>query len=138
MHSADTDLSQTVVLAIGGYWYISDWPSKSRFVDENERAFINARLKVDSDATQDEAFTWSNVLDAVKDPKVWLYNLGYHTLSLPLYTLSLFLVRSTSSTYLIQQHTNRKTLALHHQRPGLHRLRRPTPHHPHPTPSRPC
>ena len=31
------------------------------------------------------------MVDALKDPKVWLYGLGFHTLSLPLYTLSLFL-----------------------------------------------
>ncbi|KAK3110397.1 hypothetical protein LTR53_015354, partial [Teratosphaeriaceae sp. CCFEE 6253] len=81
----------TCVLAIGGYWYIADWPSKARFVSEDERAFINARLKADSDATQNEAFMWSNVWHALRDPKVWLYCACYHTLSLPLYTLSLFL-----------------------------------------------
>jgi hypothetical protein len=53
---------------------------------------VNQRLKDDSDATQDEGFTWGNVLEALKDPKVWLYNFVFHTLSLPLYTLSLFLV----------------------------------------------
>lgn len=31
------------------------------------------------------------MLSAIKDPKVWLYNFVFHTLSLPLYTLSLFL-----------------------------------------------
>ncbi|KAK4994551.1 hypothetical protein LTR66_005440 [Elasticomyces elasticus] len=81
----------TCVLAIAAYWYISDWPSKAKFVNEDERAFINARLKADSDAEQHEAFTWSNAVQALEDPKVWLYCLCYHTLSLPLYTLSLFL-----------------------------------------------
>lgn len=80
------------MLAAAGYWYISDWPSKAKFINEDERAFINARLKADSDAAQNEGFTWSNVAEALKDPKVWLYCLSYHTLSLPLYTLSLFLV----------------------------------------------
>jgi len=84
----------TCVLALAGFWYIADWPSKARFINEDEKAFINARLKADSDATQNEAFTWGNVWDALKDPKVWLYCAGYHTLSLPLYTLSLFLVSS--------------------------------------------
>ncbi|KAK8214745.1 hypothetical protein M8818_002326 [Zalaria obscura] len=81
----------TCVVAAAGYWFISDWPSKSHFLTENEKAFVNARLKEDSDATQNEAFTWRNVAQALKDPKVWLYGLVYHTLSLPLYTLSLFL-----------------------------------------------
>ncbi|KAK4917612.1 hypothetical protein LTR49_014566 [Elasticomyces elasticus] len=81
----------TCVIAVGGYWFIADWPARARFVNEDERAFINARLKADSDATQDEAFNWTNVWHALKDPKVWLYCACYHTLSLPLYTLSLFL-----------------------------------------------
>lgn len=82
----------TIILAAAGWWYIADWPSKAKFVNEDERAFINARLKADSDATQNEGFTWTNVLDGMKDPKIWLYNACYHSLSLPLYTLSLFLV----------------------------------------------
>lgn len=82
----------TITLAALGYWYIADWPSKANFLNEEEKAQVNARLKSDSDATQNEGFTWANVLAALKDPKVWLYGLGFHTLSLPLYTLSLFLV----------------------------------------------
>jgi len=48
-------------------------------------------LKADSDATNDEKFSWDGVWIACKDPKIWLYGLGFHTMSLPLYTLSLFL-----------------------------------------------
>lgn len=88
----NADTYQTTVVALGGYWFIADWPSKARFITDDERAYINARLKADSDATENEAFTWANVASALKDPKVWLYNACYHTLSLPLYTLSLFLV----------------------------------------------
>ncbi|KXS96984.1 hypothetical protein AC578_5532 [Pseudocercospora eumusae] len=81
----------TCLVAISAYCFVADWPSKAKFVSEDERAFINARLKADSDATQNEGFSWSNVVLALKDPKVWLYNFVFHTLSLPLYTLSLFL-----------------------------------------------
>ena len=81
----------TCVIAVAGYWFVVDWPTKAKFLSANEKAYVTARLKADSDATNDEAFLWSEVLKALKDPKVWLYCLGYHTLSLPLYTLSLFL-----------------------------------------------
>ncbi|PPJ52005.1 hypothetical protein CBER1_09642 [Cercospora berteroae] len=81
----------TCIVAVAAYWFVADWPNKAKFVTEGERAFINARLKNDSDATQHEGFTWANVGSAFKDPKVWLYNGVFHTLSLPLYTLSLFL-----------------------------------------------
>ena len=68
-----------------------DWPTKTKTFSENEKAYLQARLKADSDATEDEHFQWSNVLAAFTDYKVWLYCLAYHILSLPLYTLSLFL-----------------------------------------------
>lgn len=81
----------TVLIGFAGYWFIVDWPSKSKFLTENETAYIHARLKADSDATNDEAFSWRNVAACLQDPKCWLYGLVFHTLSLPLYTLSLFL-----------------------------------------------
>ena len=81
----------TVVVALGAYFLIQNYPSTAQFLTESERAFIHARLKSDNDATNDEPFTWPNVFSALRDPKCWLYGLAFHTLSLPLYTLSLFL-----------------------------------------------
>lgn len=83
-----------MVVAVASYWFIQNYPETATFVTEKERVFINERLAADSDATLDEKFTWAAVLDALKDPKCWLYGLGFHTTSLPLYTFSLFLVSS--------------------------------------------
>ncbi|RDW62295.1 hypothetical protein BP6252_11728 [Coleophoma cylindrospora] len=81
----------TVVVSIFAYFFIHNYPSTASFITEPERAFINARLKASSDATNSEIFEWSSVTAALKDYKCWLYGLGFHTMSLPLYTLSLFL-----------------------------------------------
>jgi predicted MFS family arabinose efflux permease len=81
----------TVVVALGAYFFIHNYPNTAKFLSKPERAFIHARLKADNDATNQEPFTWPNVLSTLKDPKCWLYGLAFHTLSLPLYTLSLFL-----------------------------------------------
>ena len=70
------------------------------WLSDEEKSYIHARLKADSDATHDEKFNWSDVWLAAKDPKCWLYGLAFHTLSLPLYTLSLFLVGKTPSAIL--------------------------------------
>jgi hypothetical protein len=70
---------------------IHNYPSTAPFLTEPERAFIQARLKGNSDATSNEPFAWSGVREALSDPKCWLYGTGFHTMSLPLYTLSLFL-----------------------------------------------
>ena len=82
----------TVVVSISAYFLVFNYPNTAEFLSEEEREFIQQRLKNESDATRNEGFTWSNVLQAFKDPKVWMYGLAFHTMSLPLYTLSLFLV----------------------------------------------
>ena len=81
----------TIVVSCIAYFFIANYPATAKFITEKERAAIYTRLESNSDATRNEGFTWANVLHAFRDPKVWLYGLGFHTLSLPLYTLSLFL-----------------------------------------------
>lgn len=82
----------TVLIGVIAYWFISNYPSTVSWLSPKERTFLQARLQADSDATNDEAFSWDQVILAAKDIKVWLYAFGFHTMSLPLYTLSLFLV----------------------------------------------
>ena len=82
----------TCVCAVGAYWFIQNYPETATFITEKERRCIKERLASDSDATLDEEFTWTAVMDAFKDVKCWLYGLGFHSTSLPLYTFSLFLV----------------------------------------------
>jgi cyanate permease len=81
----------TVVVAVSAYFFIHNYPSTANFLSNGERDFIHRRLKADSDATDDESFNWNNVRKALTDIKVYLYCFGFHTMSLPLYTLSLFL-----------------------------------------------
>lgn len=82
----------TVVVSILAYFWVNNYPATAKFLSKEERDYILFRLKNDNDSTREEKFSWSAVFDAFKDPKVWLYGLGFHTMSLPLYTLSLFLV----------------------------------------------
>jgi sugar phosphate permease len=93
--TTSTDFQQegllTVVVSLASYFFIHNYPATAPFLTEPERAFVDARLKFDCDATNDEKFAWVNVRAALKDYKCWLYGFGFHTMSLPLYTLSLFL-----------------------------------------------
>lgn len=82
----------TIIIAVAAYLFISNYPSTVGWLSKEERKFVQARLKADSDATNDEQFRWGDVMEALKDPKIWLYGASFHTMSLPLYTLSLFLV----------------------------------------------
>ncbi|OAA68715.1 Major facilitator superfamily domain, general substrate transporter [Niveomyces insectorum RCEF 264] len=81
----------TIVVAAAAYLFIYNYPATAGFLSEDERAYIQNRLAADSDATHDEAFSWHNVSEALGDPKCWLYGLSFHTMSLPLYTYSLFI-----------------------------------------------
>ena len=81
----------TVVVSLSAYFFVHNYPATASFLTPKEKEYVIARLKEDSDAARDEKFTWAGVTDALKDPKVWLYGLGFHTMSLPIYTLSLFL-----------------------------------------------
>lgn len=81
----------TVVVAVAAYWFVQNYPDTATFLTDKERRFIRTRLSSDSDATHAELFTWDGVVTALKDYKCWLYGLGFHTMSLPLYTFSLFL-----------------------------------------------
>lgn len=87
----------TIVVAVAAYWFIYNYPDTAGFLTEKERVVIQTRLSADSDSTHNEVFTWGNVTKALKDPKCWLYGFAFHTMSLPLYTYSLFLVRISVS-----------------------------------------
>ncbi|QSZ35031.1 hypothetical protein DSL72_007894 [Monilinia vaccinii-corymbosi] len=80
----------TLVVSFLAYFFIHNYPSTAPFLTEPERSFIHARLKSSTDATNTEAFEWTHVRAAFGDYKCWLYSLAYHTMSLPIYTLSLF------------------------------------------------
>ena len=86
----------TVLIAVAAYGFITNYPDTANFLSAEEKQVVAKRLECDNDATPHEGFTWVNVGCALKDPKVWLYCAAYHTMSLPLYTLSLFLVSAAS------------------------------------------
>ncbi|PYH48311.1 MFS transporter [Aspergillus saccharolyticus JOP 1030-1] len=81
----------TIIMSLAAYFCVHNYPATATFLTAAERKHIQARLSHDSDATRHEHFSWPAVGHAFRDPKVWLYGLAFHTLSLPLYTLSLFM-----------------------------------------------
>ena len=89
----------TIVIAGGAYFFVANYPDTASFLSDKERVVIKGRLAADSDATRHEVFTWANVNKSLLDPKCWLYGLAFHTMSLPLYTLSLFLVSPMAALF---------------------------------------
>ena len=81
----------TVTDSIAAYFFVYDYPATAKFLTPDEREYVIARLKGDSDAAQEEEFTWGDVVQALRDPKVWLYGFCFHTMNLPICTLGIFL-----------------------------------------------
>jgi hypothetical protein len=78
-------------MSVAAYFFVHNYPATAKFLTPEEREYVITRLSQDSDATRNEKFTWAGVLQALKDPKIYLYGICYHTLSLPGYTFNLFL-----------------------------------------------
>ena len=82
---------------MAAYGFVINYPATAKFLTSEEKRTVLSRLQADSDAIDEEQFQWSEVINALKDYKVWLYCFAFHTMSLPLYTLSLFLVSQLSA-----------------------------------------
>ena len=81
----------TVLIAIAAYFFIYNYPATARFLTPKEREYVISRLKEDGDAVRDEKFNWGGVIQALKDPKVWLYGICFHTVGVPISSLGTFL-----------------------------------------------
>ena len=81
----------TVVVSVAAYFFIYNYPATAKFLTPEERKHVLARLSKDNDASREEKFTWNGVRQALKDPKIYLYGICFHTICMPGYTLSLFL-----------------------------------------------
>lgn len=80
-----------MVNSIIAYFFMYNYPATAKFLTPKEKEYVAARLKEDNDATRDEVFSWNGVIQALKDPKIWLFAACFHTIGFPGYTLSLFL-----------------------------------------------
>ncbi|KAL9097803.1 MAG: hypothetical protein Q9165_000129 [Trypethelium subeluteriae] len=90
----------TVVVALGSYFFIYDFPETARFLSNEERAFVVFRLRYDyQDADMDDSqrvaqsdeYHWKYVKMAFQDWQIWLNLLVYWGYNCPLYGISLFL-----------------------------------------------
>ena len=81
----------TVVVSVAAYFFVYNYPATAGFLTPEEREHVLSRLRSDNDASREEKFTWNGVRLALKDPKIYLYGICFHTICMPGYTLSLFL-----------------------------------------------
>ncbi|RIA98946.1 major facilitator superfamily domain-containing protein [Glomus cerebriforme] len=81
----------TIIVAILAYFLISDYPEKTKWLSDEERRFATERLKNDAGKAHVIQFDKKQLFAALKDWKVYLAMLQLCTLSIPIYSFSLFL-----------------------------------------------
>ncbi|KAF8315934.1 MFS general substrate transporter [Clavulina sp. PMI_390] len=82
----------TVVVGVASYWLVKDFPEHAKFLTEDERAFVIARLQADDQRTAggDEKLSRRHVWAAVKDWKTWFGMLCFAGVMVPVYSHALF------------------------------------------------
>ncbi|KAK3686212.1 putative nicotinamide mononucleotide transmembrane transporter protein [Podospora appendiculata] len=80
----------TVVIAIIAYWAMQDYPATAKFLKEDERAEVQARLKRDRSSLADE-FDMKYFWAALTDWKIWVHMFITFFVYTGLYSYSLFL-----------------------------------------------
>jgi MFS family permease len=63
----------TVVLGVIVFFLLPDFPATTKWLSEEEKAFIQARLPVNSPRAREKDFDWKEVKQTLKDYKLWLF-----------------------------------------------------------------
>lgn len=81
----------TVFLAIVAAFLIVDFPEKSTFLTEEQKAWAIRRIEMDRADSQPDPLTGRSFLVAAADPKIWVYALLFMTATTGAYAFSFFL-----------------------------------------------
>lgn len=73
----------TVLIALVGTFIIPDWPDTAKFLNEEERKLLNARLRADTEGVTMNRLDKKAAKRAFSDPKIYF---GYDFFLLPLPT----------------------------------------------------
>lgn len=68
----------TFALAIGSAFILPDEPLTTRWLTEEERQLAHDRVAVDTVRLRENTTTWTGLMDAAKDPRLWVLVLMQH------------------------------------------------------------
>jgi len=81
----------TVGFAVAAFFLIADFPEEAKWLSDDERAFVKARLAEEfGDSQLDTKQTWRDVIGVLKDFKVILSGFTYFGLIVPGYCIAFF------------------------------------------------
>lgn len=61
----------TAVVAVIGYFFMHGFPENARFLSEEDKAYILARLKQDAGGATSDTLTFKMVLSVFRDWQIW-------------------------------------------------------------------
>jgi MFS transporter, ACS family, DAL5 transporter family protein len=80
----------TIIVACSSPLLVKDWPHTSSFLTETEREYVMGRLQRDVDNVE-ETFQFQFLLEAFKDPKMYIMVLIYLGVNSGTYAIAYFL-----------------------------------------------
>lgn len=89
-YNLDVDAPLTLSPAILAFWLMSDYPERAKFLTEEERIYVIARLELDRSFLADE-FDMKYFWDALKDRKIYVHMFMAAGTFVGVYSYSLFL-----------------------------------------------
>ncbi|KAM0551234.1 hypothetical protein ACHAPJ_008579 [Fusarium lateritium] len=63
----------TILLGIFAYLFMPDFPDTARWMTEEEKAFVQARLPINAPRAAEKDFDWKEFWHTLKDHKLWLF-----------------------------------------------------------------
>ncbi|KAF9810704.1 hypothetical protein IEO21_06838 [Rhodonia placenta] len=80
----------TIVVAVGGWWYMDDYPESASFLSVRERDWLVQALKEDT-ASSSKAIRYEYLMQALKNPYSYLLASIEFFIMIPLFAFALFL-----------------------------------------------
>lgn len=63
------------------WFFLPDFPEQARWLNENEKAFVQARLPANAPRASEADFKWIEIVEACKDKRMWLFTLVWATMT---------------------------------------------------------
>ncbi|KAF4622911.1 hypothetical protein D9613_001495 [Agrocybe pediades] len=80
----------TIVLGVVVWFFVPDFPDKSRFITEEQRKMILDRVEADRGDSVPDTMTWRKLFSHLSDPLLWAFALMFVASTMPAYVIGLF------------------------------------------------
>ncbi|KDR68722.1 hypothetical protein GALMADRAFT_231048 [Galerina marginata CBS 339.88] len=81
----------TIVLGVLTWFFIPDFPDKSRFITEEQRKMVLDRVQADRGDSVPDKMTWDKLFTHLKDPLLWAFAAMFLASTMPAYAIGFFI-----------------------------------------------